>query len=77
MEKFRIAFFDSKPYDREFFTAANARHGFGLTFFEAKLRPQTAGLADGFDAICLHCGGTKNCPGKRPGEHCTSNLISK
>ena len=52
MEKFRIAFFDSKPYDREFFTAANTRYGFELTFFEAKLRPQTAGLADGFDAVC-------------------------
>jgi len=52
MEKFRIAFFDSKPYDREFFTAANARYGFDLTFFEAKLRPQTAGLAAGSDAVC-------------------------
>ena len=52
MGKFRIAFFDSKPYDREFFERANRQYGFELTFFEAKLRPQTAGLAAGSDAVC-------------------------
>ena len=53
MERFKIAFFDSKPYDREFFTAANAGYGFELTFFEEKLRPRTAGLAAGADAVCV------------------------
>ncbi len=49
---FKIAFFDTKPYDRAFFTVSNANFGFDLTFFEAKLRPRTAALAAGFDAVC-------------------------
>ncbi|MGF7147940.1 D-lactate dehydrogenase [Sphingomonas zeicaulis] len=47
-----VAIFGTKPYDRHFLTAANAAHGHDLTFFEPRLDPVTATLADGFPAVC-------------------------
>ncbi len=49
----RIAFFDVKPYDSEFFDAANARFGFELKYYKAHLAPDTLPLAQGYDAVCL------------------------
>ncbi len=49
---FRIAVFDTKPYDRFFFEEENKKYGFDITYFEAKLRPRTANLTAGFDAVC-------------------------
>ena len=51
MNKPKVAFFDTKPYDREFFEEANKKFGFELTFFEARLNPNTARMAEGFDAV--------------------------
>ncbi len=51
-QDFKIALFDAKPYDRFFFDSINAKYEFSLTYFEEKLRPQTAPLAAGFDAVC-------------------------
>ena len=51
-EKFRIAFFDAKPYDRRFFDEANRPYGFTIVYFEEKLSARTASLAAGFDAVC-------------------------
>ncbi len=51
-QDFKIAVFDTKPYDRRFFEEANKTYGFQITYFEAKLRPQTAQLAAGFDGVC-------------------------
>jgi D-lactate dehydrogenase len=48
----KIALFSTKPYDREFLSSANAsRHE--LHFFEPHLSEQTAGLAAGFQAVCV------------------------
>lgn len=69
----RIAVFDTHRYDREALEAANAGFGHELTFFEARLRVETAALASGFPAVCpfvndhldeptlqaLHAGGTR------------------
>jgi D-lactate dehydrogenase len=49
----KVAVFSTKPYDREFFTAANEQTGHELVFFEPRLTPQTYRLADGFGAICV------------------------
>jgi len=49
---FRIAFFDTKPYDRFFFEEENRKYGFDITYFEAKLRPRTVNVTSGFDAVC-------------------------
>ncbi len=47
----KVAVFSTKAYDRESLLAANnARHE--LVFFESRLTPQTARLADGYPAIC-------------------------
>src|SRR5688572_6519839 len=48
----RLAFFSTKPYDEQFFTAANERFGNDLVFFEARLDHTTAKLATGFSGIC-------------------------
>ncbi|MBN1895738.1 2-hydroxyacid dehydrogenase, partial [bacterium] len=49
----QIAFFDAKPYDREFFEEANRRFGYPITFYESHLTPDSAGLARGFDGVCV------------------------
>ena len=48
----KIAVFSAKKYDREFLSAANgSRHE--LRFFEPHLSEETAGLAAGFEAVCV------------------------
>ena len=49
----RIAVFSTKPYDRDFISRANAGHGHEITFFEPRLAPETATLAEGFPAVCV------------------------
>lgn len=48
----QIAFFSSKRYDREFFAAANEAFGYGLEFFDNRLREQSAELAARYPAVC-------------------------
>ncbi len=48
----RVAFFDTKPYDRQFFEEENKRFGFDIVYFEARLNPRTVGLCKGFPAVC-------------------------
>lgn len=69
----RLAVFDTHRFDREALSAANARYGHTLVFFEPRLTAQTAQLAQGFEAVCsfvndrldaaalavLHAGGTR------------------
>ncbi len=47
----KVAVFSTKPYDREFLTAAGPRLDFH--FLEPRLGPETVVLADGCDAACL------------------------
>ena len=46
----RIAFFDAKPYDREWFDRSNKRYQ--IQYLESKLTPATVQLAAGSDAVC-------------------------
>ena len=48
----KTAVFSTKPYDAKFLTAANASAGHELDFFEEKLSPHTAKLAEGHVAVC-------------------------
>lgn len=48
MEK--IAFFDAKPYDKEWFDRFNTK--FEIEYFEGRLRPENAKLAEGAKAVC-------------------------
>lgn len=49
----KIAFFDAKPYDKEFFNAANVFFGFEITYFESHLTPDTSALAQGHHVVCV------------------------
>jgi len=49
---FKIAVFDAKPYDRQFFDEINKKYNYHITYFEEKLRSQTTKLTVGYDAIC-------------------------
>ena len=48
-----VAVFSTKPYDREFLTAANESHGHRLKFFEPRLTEETKALTAGFGAVCV------------------------
>jgi len=41
MSENKIAFFDTKPYDKETFKRENSDLGFSISFFEAKLSEKT------------------------------------
>ncbi len=47
----KVAVFSSKPYDQQHLDQANEGR-YELVYFEAHLTPQTATLAQGFDAVC-------------------------
>ena len=49
----KIALFDAKPYDYPAFNAATEASGDEIKYFDIKLSPDTVGLADGFDAVCV------------------------
>lgn len=46
----RIAFFDTKPYDRIWFDRLN--RDFEIVYFESRLRPESVRLTEGFKAVC-------------------------
>ncbi|MFH0753102.1 MAG: 2-hydroxyacid dehydrogenase [Candidatus Omnitrophota bacterium] len=50
--KHRIAFFDTKPYDKLFFNNANKEHLFEIKFLSDHLNPETAELTRGCDVVC-------------------------
>lgn len=49
----RIAMFDAKTYDQEFFSEANKSYGFDISFFEARLNANDAVLVEGHDTACV------------------------
>ena len=51
-DKMKIAFFDTKPYDKPSFEKFGEASGIEFKFFETKLNADTAGLAEGFDGVC-------------------------
>lgn len=51
----KVAVFSTEPYDRRFLDVANesAKANHDLVYFETRLEPNTAPLAEGFSAICV------------------------
>lgn len=49
----KIALFNTRSYDREFFEAENKSFDFRIEFFETSLNPHTVRLADGHEAVCV------------------------
>ena len=56
----KIAFFDTKPYDRPAFEKYGADYGIDFKFFETKLNEDTVELAHGFDGVCAFVNDTVN-----------------
>jgi len=53
MSKPKILFFDTKPYDQEFFDAENAGFGFDIKYEKVRLSPETVSLVKGFNTVCI------------------------
>lgn len=49
----RVAFFSSKPHDRDFFGRVNSTFQYELHFWEPRLTEETVSLATGFEAVCV------------------------
>lgn len=49
----RIAFYDTKPYDRDYFHRAEGADRFEWQFHEFRLSKETAGTAQGSQAVCV------------------------
>jgi len=56
----KIAFFDTKPYDKPSFERYGNKNGIEFKFFETKLNEDTAELARGFDGVCVFVNDTVN-----------------
>lgn len=56
----KIAFFDTKPYDKPAFEKHGNINGLKFKFFETKLNEDTVELAQGFDAVCAFVNDTVN-----------------
>ena len=56
----RIAFFDTKSYDRPTFEKYGKEAGIDFKYFETKLNEDTVDLAKGFDGVCIFVNDTAN-----------------
>ena len=56
----KVAFFDTKPYDKESFEKAGKNSGLTFKFLETKLTEDTAELARGCDVVCVFVNDTVN-----------------
>lgn len=56
----KIAFFDTKDYDREMFDKYNSEYNYEITYFKTKLNEETAVLATGFNVVCIFVNDTAN-----------------
>lgn len=48
----KIAFFDTKPYDKPSFDRYGEEYGIKFKYFETKLNEDTVDLAKGYDGVC-------------------------
>ncbi len=49
----KIAFYDTRSYDREAFSKENEKRNFEIEYFDFRLNGKTAFTAKGFDAVCV------------------------
>ena len=56
----KIAFFDTKPYDKPSFEKYGGEHGVQFKYFETKLNEDTVDLANGYDGVCVFVNDTVN-----------------
>lgn len=56
----KIAFFDTKQYDREIFDKINMNYDFKIKYFEPKLTEDSVVLTKGYDVVCVFVNDTIN-----------------
>ncbi len=56
----KIAFFDTKPYDKESFNKYSEKYDIKFKFYETKLNEDTVDLAQGYDGVCVFVNDTVN-----------------
>lgn len=56
----KIAFFDTKPYDKPSFDKYGKEYGITFKYFETKLNEDTVYLAKGYDGVCAFVNDTVN-----------------
>ncbi len=56
----KIAFFDTKPYDKPSFEKYGAENGIKFKYYETKLNEDTVDLAKGCDGVCVFVNDTVN-----------------
>lgn len=56
----KVAFYDTKPYDKIWFEPLAEEYGYNIKYFDYRLTPDTAILAKGFDAVCVFVNDTVN-----------------
>lgn len=49
----RLALFDAKQYDKDYFNVYSKEASIDVTYFEEKLTPETKDKANGFDGVCV------------------------
>lgn len=50
---YKIAFFDTKPYDKTFFDKTNEEYGFDIRYYKGHLNENNVVLTQGADAVCI------------------------
>ncbi|MDA3899911.1 MAG: 2-hydroxyacid dehydrogenase [Spirochaetes bacterium] len=58
----KIAFFDTKPYDRQYFSDINRDFSYDIHYFEPHLTPENLPLTKGFDAVIIFVNDTVTAP---------------
>ncbi len=56
----KVAFFDTKPYDKPSFQKYGEEYNIKFKFYETKLNEDTVDLAQGYDAVCVFVNDTVN-----------------
>jgi D-lactate dehydrogenase len=49
----KIAFFDTKPYDKEIFDQVNQSFGYDVKYFKNHLSSESVTMAKGYDVVCV------------------------
>ena len=49
----RIAVFNTKPYDKEYFEKYLKTYNYSFSYFENALNKETTSLSAGFDVVCV------------------------
>lgn len=72
----KIAFYDTRPYDRDAFTNANRNFSYEIDFFDFHLNEKTAPSAKGYDIVCAFVNDKLNAAAIKTLKDCGIRLIA-